>query len=45
MNNNEEEMMDMFEDFPAGGEPLDIPDVGVGTDEDIDVDALLESMM
>lgn len=40
MNNNEEEMVAMFEDFPIGGAALDTPDTGDGVD--VDVGALLE---
>lgn len=44
MNNNEEEMVVMFEDFPIGGAALDIPDTGVGVEGvDVDVEALLEA--
>lgn len=32
---------DMIENFPAGGDPLDIPDVGVATNTEVDVEALL----
>lgn len=33
----------MYEDFPVGGDPLDIPDEGVAEDTDIDVEAILEA--
>ena len=42
MNNNEEEMVAMFEDFPIGGAALDIPDTGVSDSTEVDVEALLE---
>lgn len=34
---------DMIENFPVGGDPLDIPDTGVSTDTEVDVEALLEA--
>lgn len=40
-NNNEEEMVSMYEDFPVGGPALDIPDEGAGV-EGVDIEALLE---
>lgn len=33
----------MIENFPVGGDPLDIPDVGVSTDTEVDVESLLEA--
>lgn len=39
----DEEMVDMFEDFPVGGVALEIADKSVGVVTDFDVEAFLES--
>lgn len=39
----DEEMVDMYEDFPVGGAALEIADKSVGGDTGFDVEAFLES--